>query len=305
MRHARIRDRVYVRIRHRALDGGTEARCEGTVSELVIEISLHGKTGEMLLVETHPEYVDYPVRDSIGRTSNAILGCAVENFAARVIADLNRKTAIETYPDLARTLADLTTKHPDRVDARRVIELLAAWGRPHPQARWHVAGAEMVPKGVRYIEVATMPRLSTTSLTADPLAPGTVFLGEAERMDDVDLGDLDRVVVGRDWEEISGAALLQREIRIQPTGGGTRTKNRKKPPKASDLPLTGSAGYDETKREVLSVRVDTIAKEALQASGFGRELIEALGRAIASGRTLDDIRASLGDESAIGASGPS
>jgi hypothetical protein len=42
----------------------------------MIEISLHGKTSEVIDTVEHPRYVDFPVRDSRERVSIALLEIA-------------------------------------------------------------------------------------------------------------------------------------------------------------------------------------------------------------------------------------
>ncbi len=279
----------------------------------MIGISLHDIAGDIISLDTpHPEYLDFLVRTPpTPATTQVRVEIADDHYVAPLIASLNGRTAIETYPDLTRTLADIAQKHGHREDATTLLPFLIAASRPYPQARWHVIGGERVPRNVRYIEATATPRAFASSIVSSQerdakfvagvalvrLAPRVwIPSNEAVRMDAIDEDRATFTVLEAKLEEVNWSAILQRDTRITPTGGGSRSKNRKKPPKAGDLPLTGSAGYDEPiRRAVLSMRVDATAKEALLASGVGRELIETLGRAIASGRTIDDVRAALGE----------
>ncbi len=263
----------------------------------MIEVELYGKEGVVVAVAEHPEYVDFAVRDSRATSRLASVSIADENFVAPEIAILDGRTAIETYSRMVADIAEIRAKHGGREDGTRILELLVGWGRRWPQARWHVVGAARASSlSGRFVTIATMPRYSATSLTADPLGRSVRFLGEAERMDEVDERAADLLP---DFEgDVFGAALLQREIRIQPTGGGTRAsvvkervisqeENREKTRRR----LQGD-GFERSEKYFARVRPEV--KTALMASGVGRELIELVGLALTRGKTVAEIRASLG-----------
>lgn len=260
----------------------------------MIQISLHDKVGDLLRVDTHPQFIDFPWRDSRAHLNDARVELALENIATAVLATIDSKSAIETYPDFTRARGDILDLYPHREDGIRVLEMLIAWSRRFPEARWNVTGAETIVGG-ELLPIATQPRFSEYSLTIDPFANGVAFLQAHEPMDDVE--GIGLAALANLEQDISGAALLQRDIRIIPKGG-SKNKGRKKSTTGGqinmgDQPPSKAAEPPSRRGEVMTTRIKRDVKTALETSGVKRELIEMLGAALMQGKTIDEIRAAL------------
>jgi len=253
----------------------TSARSRAAYGAVVLEISLKGLDGSPFTIESHPEFLDYVVRDS-GRSSETVVGVHDDNLVAPILAALHEKHALSSYPDLARAKGEVAAAFPAREDGLRILELLLPWAQRFPDGRWSIAGADRVPR-TRFIATATEPRFSARSLSVDPLAYGFEFIGEADRMDDtegVDLEPLER-------DTMSGAALLQRETRIKPTSHSRKGRSRSERPRRRET--TRVENDFDVHPPTAVVRVAAVVKEAIAHDPRTKEMIATLSRALLNG----------------------